>query len=220
MNLARKAGLVAGPVMAVLVLAGCNTGNSSASASPQGSGSAAPASSAASSPASAPAAPATPTATASASASSASAASDTCSAAELTASEGLGGGPGAMSNGDAVENILLNSKVSTPCVMQGYPGVDVIGNNEDTGQQGERLSLPRASGDTSQKVTSDAQFELEYMPGGKSVPTIDVTELIITPPNAYDQITYKLKSPLAIKLSNSQIDAAISPVGDEGTNTP
>lgn len=216
MNLVRKAGLVAGPVTAVLMLAGCNSGTSSASAA-QGGGSSAPASSAASAPAAPSSAPA---ATATASASAASGTGDTCSAAEMTIQAGVGGGAGAQANGDAVNQWNLYSKAT--CTMDGYPGVDLIGIDTATGQQ-TRLSVPRATDESPAEVTvdgsNDGGFGIEYKPGANPKSELKVTKMIVTPPNAYDQLGYKVPSSgWAIAMTNGQVDAHVEPVTSGGHN--
>lgn len=226
MNIATKAGLAAGSLTAVLLLAGCNLpGSASGSPSPPGSnGTAAPATVTVT--ASAPSAPssntpATPAASGTGSASAAGS-SDACSGTDTTVSEGIGGGPGSMSNGDASLNFVFAS--SQQCVLDGYPGVDVIGDNKDTGQTGERLSIPRDNAGGATKIISGGsgqggQFEFEYMPGSSSVPSFSVTQMIVTPPGSYSSTTYNLKSPILVKLKNNQIDAELSVVGPAGTNS-
>lgn len=235
MNIAQKAGLIAGPVTAVLLLAGCNPSSAASGASSQSSSSAtAPASAAASSAASTPAAtaPGASGATGSGTTGSASGSSGTsgnggsgtgndCTASELTLQEGAGGGAGAESNGDAVANWNIFSK--TPCTMDGFPGVDLVGINEDTGQQ-TRISVPRSTSATPSKVTlsgsDDGQLSIEYLPGSNSSFEFKATEMIITPPNTYNQLTYKLSSPWLIEEDNNPVKlrADVLPIGTGGHN--
>lgn len=226
MNIAKKAGLIAGPVTAVLLLAGCNSSSvASGSSSQAGSSATSPASAAASSAASSPAATATAasgttgSASGNTSGSGGSGTGNDCTASELTLQDGAGGGAGAESNGDAVANWNIFSKA--PCTMDGFPGVDLVGINEDTGQQ-MRISVPRSTSASPSKVTvdgnADGQLSIEYMPGTNSSFEFKATEMIITPPNTYNQLTYKLPSPWMIEEENNpvKLHADLLPIGTGG----
>lgn len=218
MNIAEKARLVIGPVAAATLLTACTPGNLFSSGPPSQSGaSAAPTTSApTSAPATASPDGSSPTATSSPSGSG-SGTGDDCTASELTVQAGAGGGPGATSSGDAISQWNLAS--SAACTMDGYPGVDLIGIDEGSGQR-TRISVPRATDRSPSRVTvegdSRGELGIEYKPGTSSSSEFKATEMIITPPDTYHQIAYKLPSPWLIATQNQQLLAWVEPVTSGG----
>lgn len=229
MNIAKKAGLTAGSLTIAVLLSACTMNASGSGSSSTASGSAAPSATAASSTSAPAASTAAPSASASGSGSSGSSGSgssgssaggtgDDCTAPDLSIAAGAGGGPGAQSNGDAISQ--WNLTPSKNCSMDGYPGVDLIGINKDNGQQ-MRISVPRATDSSPSKVSvpgdgDDFGLGIEYLPASNSSFEFDATEMIITPPNTYDQLTYKFSSPWKISMSNEQINAHVEPITSGG----
>lgn len=121
-----------------------------------------------------------------------------------------------MTNGDAVSS--WNLLTSTDCSMDGYPGVDLIGVDEGSGQQ-TRISVPRdgqSPAETKVDANDPGGLSIEYMPGTSSSSEFKAETMIITPPGTYEQITYQLPKPWMIDLVNEQLNAKVLPISTGG----
>ncbi|HEY1824321.1 MAG TPA: DUF4232 domain-containing protein [Trebonia sp.] len=161
-----------------LLTAGCSSGNSSSSSTTP-SASTGPATSAA--PAS------TAAASASASTSAQPAASTTaCSASGLSFALGTKTGPAGQQTTQVVD---LTNKGSSACVMDGFPGVDLVG--AANGQQNYSWPLERSSAKYSQVTLppgGTAHFDLTYLPAAAGDSSdITVAKIVLTPPNTFTQ---------------------------------
>jgi hypothetical protein len=110
----------------------------------------------------------------------------------------LGAMVGATSTTQPAQVVDMTNKGSSACTMEGFPGVNLVGASG--GQDNYTWPLARASASyasQSQQGISEvtlrpggtAHFELRYLPGatGDGNRLINVTKMVITPPNDYNQ---------------------------------
>lgn len=98
-------------------------------------------------------------------------------------------------DGQWTQVVDMTNHGSSACTMQGYPGVDLIGDVKD--QPSYDWSLMRAAGSTPAKVSvapgSTAHFDLTYLSGdlasggGDGNTVISVHKMVITPPDDFTQ---------------------------------
>jgi Protein of unknown function (DUF4232) len=176
-----RAGGVAVSLAVGIGLAACSSASSSSSTSAQAS------------------ADATTTAAASATAAASTAAASTGSASTASASAAAAAAPGKCQTADLrvalgassgtsqpTQTVTLTNEGSSACTMVGFPGVNLYGSSQ--GVKDYQWPLRRASQSYS-KVTlqpgGTAHFGLVYLPAESGNIILQVTKVIITPPNEY-----------------------------------
>lgn len=222
MHNATTAALGAGLLATALLLTACSPTN------PPGAGASSPPSSTASASAAAPPAssspsPATATSPADSSTSGSgssgapAAAAPDCTAVNLQILNGPSGG-GAPTPLTSIKsfNLLNTGATSSICSMYGFPGVDLIGTDEATGQQ-MRVSLGRIPGAAEHEVTlsagTEASFDIRYQPSTTPAHEFIAQAMLLTPPNTYRSISYPLGRGWNIYLIGpTQVNAALTPV--------
>jgi pyruvate/2-oxoglutarate dehydrogenase complex dihydrolipoamide acyltransferase (E2) component len=163
-----------------LLAAGCSSGSSSSSSTTPSTSTA---------PAATSAAPASTAAATSASASNSAqpaASTAACSASGLGFALGTKTGPAGQQTTQVVD---LTNKGPSACVMNGFPGVDLVG--AANGQQNYSWPLERSSAKYSQVTLppgGTAHFDLTYLPAAAGDGTdITVAKIVLTPPNTFTQ---------------------------------
>jgi hypothetical protein len=176
MNMINKAGIVGLSLTAGLALAACSSGSSSSAPAP-----ASPATTAAAgTPAASTAAASTPAATGTATGSPAAAAGN-CQPTSLRFALGAHSG-----TSQVTQAIDMTNAGSSPCTMDGFAGVNLVGGAR--GQTGYQWPLDRSTTSYSPVTLQPggtAHFDLVYLPAEAGDTVIDVTKIVITPPNDY-----------------------------------
>jgi hypothetical protein len=110
----------------------------------------------------------------------------------------LGAKVGATSTTQPAQVVDMTNKGASACTMEGFPGVNLVGASG--GQENYTWPVTRASAsyasqsqqgiaEVTLRPGQTAHFELRYLPGvtGDGNRLINVTRMVITPPNDYTQ---------------------------------
>jgi hypothetical protein len=174
MRTTTKLTLVAVSALAALTLAGCSSPKDQAGPTPSDTVTSAPATTPPAS--STPAAPSTPATSPSSSTGTSGGAVAACATGNLTGAIGANAGGGAA--GSDYVNIVLTNHGSSPCTLQGWPGVSFVGLGNGT-QLGQAATLDRTS----------AHPTVTLAAGGTSKATLRVVQA-----RNYDPATCGLKA--------------------------
>jgi len=177
MNMINKAGIAGLSLTAGLALTACSSGSSSSTSAP-----ASPATTAAAgTPAASTAAASTPAATGTATGSPAAAAAGNCQPTSLRFALGAHSG-----TSQVTQAVDMTNEGSSPCTMDGFAGVNLVGSAR--GETDYQWPLDRST--TSYSLVTlqpggTAHFNLVYLPAQAGDTAIEVTKIVITPPNDY-----------------------------------
>jgi hypothetical protein len=137
-------------------------------------------------------------------------AAGTCRLADLSFALGAKSGD----SGQQTLAVNLTNKGSSACVMEGFPGVNLVG--AANGKQDYTWPLLRSSARYS-KVTlppgGTAHFDLWYLPGvsGDGI-NLTVAKMVITPPNDYAQAEVTWSQPVLLQDGATHPGTYITPV--------
>lgn len=145
-----------------------------------------------------------------ASSASAQAAGSTCQAQNLSFALGAKTGTSAQET----LAVVLTNKGSAACTMNGFPGVDLVG--EANGQQGYSWPLERQTASYSRVTLAPggtAHFNLIYLPSTPGDGTdISVDKMVITPPNDFTQAQVTWNQSVLLQDGATHPGTYISPV--------